>query len=86
MDRPFDVVMDTLIRINPDYAAAFARRCKGRPNISKHFFWDGTVYALGNMSECKEFANKGFIIVGDEIYICRKDGEDWYQTNEGIMI
>jgi len=86
MDRPFDVVMDTLIRIDQDYAAAFARRVAKFPHISKHFFQDGAVYALGNMSDCKEFANKGFIIVGDEIYICRKVGKDWYQTGQGAMI
>ncbi len=86
MDRPFDVVLDTLIRIDQDYAAAFARRCSRRPNVSKHFFQDGFVYSLGIMPDSKKDAIKGFIIVGDEIFICRKEGDAWYQTSEGVMI
>lgn len=86
MDRPFDVVLDTLIRINPDYGAALTRHCSGKPNVSKRFFRDGTIYPLGNISECKKFANKGFIIVCDAIYICKKEDDGWYQTGEGIMI
>jgi len=88
MDRPFDVVLDTLIRINQDYAAAFARRCARRPNITKHFFQDGIVYQLGDIPGYKKFPLKGFIIVGDEIYICTQEEDDdaWYQTYEGIMI
>lgn len=86
MDRPFDVVLDTLMRIDPDYAAAFTRRCTRRPNAEKHFFIDGMVYPFGDMSNSEKYNTKGFIIVGDEIFICKREDDAWYQTGEGVMI
>lgn len=86
MDRPFDVVLDTLMRINPNYAAAFTRCCARLPNAERRFFQDGVVYPFGNMSKSEKYAIKGFIIIDDEIYICNQEDDGWYQTNEGVMI